>query len=27
LSSDEDLVRAKTAQYYVRDKARTGGVG
>jgi len=27
LASDEDLVRAKTAQYYVRDKARTGGVG
>ena len=23
----EDLGRAKTAQYYVRDKARTGGVG
>jgi hypothetical protein len=26
--TDEDLERAKTAQYYVRDKARhTGGVG
>lgn len=23
----EDLERAKTAQYYVRDKTRTGGVG
>ena len=26
--ADEDLERAKTAQYYVRDKVRqTGGVG
>jgi xanthine/uracil permease len=25
--ADEDLERAKTAQYHVCDKARTGGVG